>query len=272
MNKNTESLRTYFRRLDLDPKIADIYQALRADGPQTISELSRTSGVERIRIYRLLDSLKASGLIEVEMRYKRSILHAAPISSLQILIAKREQEVKDLQRDYVALTRELTTKSMQSQGARVQFYEGMDGVKQMLWNQTRGAGDSYAVLHDNMQHKTNLAFFERWVKKCNQKNRKFYGIVGDAFIRTQQEWYASYTNERLRHWEARYVPESVFAIPYTIVVYDDIVLHYDWNDERMFGIEIHNVAMARVQRQFFDILWRQAEPVNDLQGPRGVIE
>ena len=272
MNKATESLRTYFRRLNLEPQVADIYQALLTDGPQTISELARTSGVERIRIYRLLDSLKASGLIEIETRYKRSILHAAPISSLQILIAKREQELKDLQRDYATLTRELTTKSLQARGTRVQFYEGMDGVKQMLWNQTRGAGDTYSMLHDNIQNKTNLAFFDRWVKKCNQQDRKFYGIIGDTFIRTQQEWYATHANERLKHWDARYVSGRVFAIPYTITVYDDIVLHYDWNDQRIFGVEIHNPVMARVQRQFFDMLWAQGEPVNDLQGPRKVLE
>ena len=70
--------------------------ALFAYGPQNISELSRNSGVERTRLYRLIDTLKGTNLIDVEVAYKRSIFKAAPVSNLQILISKKEQEVLQL--------------------------------------------------------------------------------------------------------------------------------------------------------------------------------
>ncbi|MEK7153681.1 MAG: helix-turn-helix domain-containing protein, partial [Patescibacteria group bacterium] len=91
------AIRTYFGKLGLEPEIADIYLALHANGSQTISELSRTSGVERTRIYRLLDKLMDTNLIEVESHYKRGIIKPAPIANLNILISKREQELKSLQ-------------------------------------------------------------------------------------------------------------------------------------------------------------------------------
>lgn len=268
MDEKKSQLRNYIARLGMDPKVADIYHALQTYGPQTMSELARSSGVERIQIYRLLDDLKLSGLVKVEIRYKRSILHAAPITSLQVLLAKREQEIKDLQKDYTLLTSTYEAQTMESASTRVQFYEGMDGIKQMLWNQTAAKSEGLAILYDNMQNKTNLAFFERWVRKCNERGLRFRGIIGDHFIGTQQAWYAEHTNERLDHWESRHIPEDVFPIAYSIVTYDDIVLHYNWSDERMFGIEIHNAGIAQAQRQFFEMLWKQAAPVDDLMGPQ----
>jgi sugar-specific transcriptional regulator TrmB len=74
MPDDTAVLRTYFRKLGLEPEVADLYLALHAYGPQTISELSRHSKVERTRIYRLIDVLLEANLIEVETHYKRSIL------------------------------------------------------------------------------------------------------------------------------------------------------------------------------------------------------
>src|SRR6185437_1627393 len=97
MSPDTNAVRTYFAKLGLDREIADIYLSLHAHGPQTISELSRTAHVERTRIYRLIDKLLASNLIEVESHYKRGVIKAAPIANLNILISQKEQELKGLQ-------------------------------------------------------------------------------------------------------------------------------------------------------------------------------
>src|SRR5690606_25986739 len=90
------AIRSYFAKLGLEPEVADIYLALHTHGPQTISELSRNSKVERTRIYRLIDHLLSSHLIEVETRHKRTIIKAAPIANLNILITQKEQELRSL--------------------------------------------------------------------------------------------------------------------------------------------------------------------------------
>ena len=96
MSGATQVIRAYFFKLGLSSEIADIYLALYAYGDQTISELARHSGVERTRLYRLMDELQATNLIEVEVKYKRKIIRAAPIANLQILLSRKEQELQDL--------------------------------------------------------------------------------------------------------------------------------------------------------------------------------
>ena len=82
---NLAVITLYFRKLGFDRELTTIYLALHTHGPQTISELSRSSGVERTRLYRTIDRLAASGLIETETHYKRHIFKAAPIANIHLL-------------------------------------------------------------------------------------------------------------------------------------------------------------------------------------------
>jgi hypothetical protein len=155
---------------------------------------------------------------------------------------------------------------MQSPTTRIQFYKGIDGLKQMYWNQTRGTTENLALLYENMQIRTNLSFFERWVQACNENGIQFRGIINDNFIKTQQQWYGEHTNERLAHWQSRYLPDSVFLITHSVVIYDDVTAYYNWKDGEIFGVEMHNQQIADSQRQFFEMLWSQGLPVDDLIG------
>ena len=265
MQSDTQAIRAYFFKLGLSLEIADIYLALYAYGEQTISELARHSGVERTRIYRLMEELEANNLIEIEAEYKRKIIRAAPVSNFQILLTKREQDLRELYRGLSDLQDKLTQSSLRSEVTKVQAYRGEDGLKQMFWNQTRGKTENLSILYENMQVRTKLTFFERWVQLCNERKMKFRSIIGDNFIKTQQHWYKEHSNERLANWEPRYVPSGIFPITHSTVIYDDVTSYYNWKDGEVFGIEIHNQQIADAQRQFFEMLWAQGVFVNDLK-------
>lgn len=263
-------LRSYFVKLGMPVAVADIYVALHTYGPQTISDLARNSGMQRITIYRLLDELKASGLVEIEPQYKRNLIRAAPITNLQLLITQKEQELRELQNSYPAVSKAFLHQATTAASTRVHFYEGVEGLRQMVWNQTKAKGENLAILYDTIQYprRDNFTFFERWVTECNRKNVNFRGIVGSHFIGSQQRWYQNHTNERLKNWNPRYIDEKIFPIAYSMVIYNDVVLYYDWGEEKILGIEIYNKKIANMQRQLFEMLWQQAVPVDDLVGPK----
>ena len=111
-----------------------------------------------------------------------------------------------------------------------------------------------------MQHKTNLAFFERWTRKCNQAGIQFRSVVDDHFIRTQEAWYSTHENEQLATWHGRRI-DSGFPLTYSTVIYGDTVLQYNWNDRQIFGIETVSPDIAQMQRQLFELLWQQSQPL-----------
>jgi len=266
MPTSTEAIRTYLAKLGLDPEIADMYLALHAHGPQSISSLSRNSGVERTRIYRLLDAMKDAGIIEIDVHDKRSIVRAAHIGNLQTLLSRREQELRTLQDELREIERGFSHTSISSELTKVHFYQGEAGNKQMFWNQTRATTEGLCILYENMQGRTNSAYFERWVRKCNERNLHFRGIIGQHFIETQQQWYAAHSNERLEHWESRYIDPQIFPVTHSVITYDDVVAYYNWKDGEIFGIEVINQEIADAQRNIFEMLWKQAVPVDDLKG------
>lgn len=269
MSYDTQVIKSYFYKLGISSEIADIYLALLAYGPQSISELARNSSVERTRIYRLMEEMTSSSLIQVEVEYKKSIFSAAPIENLQILIAKKEQEVNDLRQQFTDVHQALAEHAAHKSTTRIMHYRGNDGVRQMYWNQTKSNSESLSLLYENMQIRTGLSFFERWVRRCNERNLKFRSIIGDNFVKTQQDWYikAGHTNERLADWQGRYLPDEIFSITHSVVIYDDVTAYYNWKGGEVFGIEIYNQDIADSQRRLFELLWSQAVAIDDLKGP-----
>lgn len=264
---DTQAVRAYFFKLGLSSEIADIFLALHAHGKQTISDLARHSGIERTRIYRLMDELLASNLIEVEQQYKRTILSAAPVSNLQLLLVKKEQELQELRGGLHDLQQALAESSMRSPATKIQSYKGVDGLKQMFWNQTRTKGENLSILYENMQIHTGLTFFERWVKVTDERKMKARSIISDNFVRTQQNWYKKHTNDRMSNWEGRYLPDGVFPITHSTVIYNDVTAYFNWKNGEIFGIEIYNSEIADAQRKFFEMLWVQGIKIDDLTFP-----
>jgi len=206
MSQDIDVLKAYFNKLGLEPEVADLYLALHAYGPQTMSELARHSGVERTRIYRLVDVLRDTGLVEVEVHYRRNILKAAPVSNLQILLSKKEEELRALQADFSKIEGTISQHAHRTPTTQVQFYKGPEGLKQMFWNETKSKTENLAILFENMQGQTKAAFFERWVREFNSNDIKNRSLVGDHFLETQKSWYKRKDSERIEKFKARYVP------------------------------------------------------------------
>lgn len=263
---DTMAIKGFFAKLGLEPEIADVYLALYAYGPQTISQLARHSGVERTRLYRLMPALQSHALVDVDVHEKRSIVSAAPVSNLQLLLARKEQELRSLESELDRVQQLLSHEALESPTTKVRFYQGLEGTKQMFWNETKAQSEMLCILYQNKQVITNSAFFERWVRRCNEQGIRARGVVSDNFIKTQQDWYAARSNERLNHWDARYVPNSAFPITHSMITYDNVVAYYNWKDGKTFGIEVYNPEIAAAQRHFFEMLWVTALPVDDLIG------
>jgi DNA-binding MarR family transcriptional regulator len=261
MNIDHRALSAYFEKLGFSAEIAAIYLALYIHGPQTISQLSRRSKVERTRIYRLIHELETSHLVETELRHKHRIFHATPINNLQITISKKEHELEQLQTELKALSRVLTQPTPSSTTAPVQFYQGLEGAKQMFWNQTKARTEMLSILHVPLQNKVEQSFFNRWSHTMNERGIPHRSIVNDGFLIKLKEWHGNNQHEKIEKWEGRIVSEEVFSIAHSTHIYDDVTAYYNWESEEMFGVAIRNLDIANTQRQFFEILWQQSKAI-----------
>jgi DNA-binding transcriptional regulator GbsR (MarR family) len=244
------------------PAVSDMYAALLLYGPQTISQLARSSGVERTRIYRSLSELQTLQLVEVELQPHRQIIHPAPITNLQNKVAARKSALDDVSSDIGAFQALLDSRDQLAGAAtKVQFYSGAEGIEQMLWNQTKTKGEILSILSENIQSHAGRAFFERWVERMNERGVVSRSLVDDSFIRLQKKWYGGTFSHALGNWTARKLPLKDSTIPHRTTVYDDVTTYFSWQDGDPFGIEIHNKVIADNQRQYFELLWGRAKPL-----------
>jgi len=262
MLTDTSAVRNYFAKLGLEHEIADIYLALHAQGPQTISELSRNSKVERTRIYRLIDRLLESNLIEVETHYKRGIIKAAPIANLHILITQKEQELKSLTDELELIQQVLARNSMSSPATRVQFYHGPEGIRQMLWNELGAKGEVLGYANRILEEATGKKYMERWTDEFESRKLRARILLNDDFINSWKDGkkHGIGTDRRVKGMAYNYIPTSVFKMTHLSDLYDNVVGYYHWKDGEVFGVEIYNQEVADAQRQLFEILWEKSEP------------
>lgn len=252
-------IRQLFSEFTSDTSTADIYAALVEHGPQTISELARTARIERTRVYRTLPYLQEMQLIEIELHPHRQIIHAAHISNLQNLVTKKKADLDVLSRKITDIQHQLSAHIQSPLGTRVQFFRGQAGIEQMLWNQTKATTEILSLLSENLQSHTKKAFFERWVARCNERAITGRSIVDDAFIASQKKWYGGVFSHSLNNWTARKMPTTISAIPHRTTVYDNITTYFSWQEDDVFGIEIHNQTIADNQRQYFELLWEKSK-------------
>ena len=261
MDNSKVAIRTYFKKLGLEPELADIYLSLHAHGPQSISELSRNSNVERTRIYRLIDKLMESNLIEVETQAKRGIIKAAPISNVRILINQREAELKNLQDELELIEQALARNSLSNPDTRIQFYHGPAGIRQMMWNELNAESEVLAYANRILEEATGKAYINHWTDEFEKRGLRSRLLINDDFVKS---WEAGArngiaTDRRVKNTDYVRTPEAVFKIQHLCDVYDNVVAYYHWSDGDVFGIEIYNNDIANSQRQFFELLWQQVK-------------
>jgi DNA-binding MarR family transcriptional regulator len=244
-----------------DAAVSDIYAALLLHGPQTISALARTSGVERTRIYRSLHELQALQLVEIELHPHRQIIHAASITNLQNMVAAKRSALDILSTDIASFQKEYSVGAGVAAATKVQFYKGTEGIEQMLWNQTKAGTVILSMLSENIQSHAGKAFFERWVDRCNQRGLQSRSLVDDSFLQAQKQWYGDVTGHSLQKWSARKMPADISGIPHRTTVYDNVTTYFSWQDGDPFGIEIYNQNIADNQRQYFELLWLKSAPL-----------
>lgn len=252
--KDRQLIYDHFRQLGFDEAIARMYVALHTHGVQSISELARTAGVQRIQVYRLLDTLKAANLVEVEIRYKRSMLRAAPVENIRALIVQRESELSTLKGKLPMIEELLSQKSLTSPASRVNMFTGPEGIRQMLWSQLKAKGEIVGYNYSVFEEMVGDVFMDNWANEFAKRNKKCRLVYGDTFRDT---WRRS---SRIIGMEYYYLAPSIFRITHACDIYDDVTAYYHWKDDEVFGLEVHNAQIADSQRQIFELLWRQAIP------------
>lgn len=244
------------KTLGLGADEASLYLAL-LQGPGTHLGLSRLTGINRSRVYRLVEQLEKRSLVTRRSDDQGVFLVAADPSTLEVELVTQEQKLKHQRRVLNQLVPSLDALQFSEESSFVvRTYEGVEGFKQMLWHELKAKGEALVFGDGPIEA---LVPSRRWAEQHRQRSvEASYRIRELMNPGAKKEVFTANEAFLQHHYQARHLPPATLLLEQQIVIYNDTVATYHWRHGQKAGVEIINASFAHMMRQTFERFWHMA--------------
>lgn len=257
---NKQVILHFLHQLGLGQAEAKIYSSLLERGTQTTLELSRNIQINRTKVYRLLEELKKRGLVEELVEENRRLTKATNIHQLELLIKEEEAKTKALREVFPSVMNIINSNREASQpGTRVIFHRGADGIKQMAWNVLSANKECVGYTFRRIEEVVGDKFSLEWRDEFVKRGLILRDVYSDEYLKSLKAGKETTKQEWKKHFKGRYLPEKLLNINHQVDIYNNVFAIYNWFEGEVFGVEIYNQKIAAMQKQLFEIVWKQAK-------------
>lgn len=258
---NKMNIKQKLNLLGLSDKQAEIYLLLLKQGIISILKLSRRSTINRTTIYRTVEDLKKLNLVEEVVDDHGSKIKAVKPENLQLLLTQKETELDQLKNNLPDLISDLSAiKDQPSLSTQLIYFRGLSGLKQLLWNILKAKGESVGYGYADWNQSVGQEFAEKL--RQERVSRKIY----DREIQNTNQTAPINSWTKIKDYDqvyqARFIPKSVIDIKHDTYIYNDVFAFFNFYQDELFGIEIHNAEIAKTQKQIFEVLWKMGKKIN----------
>lgn len=239
------------QQIGLSTNEIKIYQSLHRLGPKSIRTIADNAKINRGTTYEVLKELVNKGLASYFPKGKRRFFIAASPDQLLTLAKDRQQSIKEgiarLESDVVPF---LANTKPHSSVADVQYYEGDEGVEQILRDvlqttEARRKKEYYVYSAKPIRHylyRSFPNFTKQRVKKGINVRAIAIGEGGEDAEMSERKW--------LKLKKGLYSTSYVIIYPpkYSIISLSD--------EDYPYGVVINEPSIAFTQKIIFDALWK----------------
>jgi len=252
-NMEKIELTKYLRKLGLTQEASTIYLDLMEHAESTPLLIARRTGINRTKVYRVIEELLHQKLVRQEVGFKSSSVSPAPLTTLAARLTEKQRRVAELTQGWREVERELTQLGeVEKAETKVRYYRGKSGIEQMVWNVLSAKSEVVGYTTRDLVDFVGAKFMREFVAEFVRRNLAMRDIYGDEYQtnkHTQYDW-----GGRVK---SRYVPSKILTIPHQMDIYDETVSFYRWVGEEVFGVEIVSPAVAVMQKQLFELAWER---------------
>lgn len=250
-----EKVVEYFGQLGFSSGQTDIYLHLLRSGQQSVLQISRGLGTGRTKLYPLLDELVARQLVTTHGRYYGTTYEARPPHVLDFIVSSREQQAVHLRHGLAGVQDTLSRVASSSPTAsRIVEYQGVDGLKQMVFN-LAAATDDCRTFETGLFDSSLDTHFQKRIQRQFESSpqRTVQRLIGNKKLFRSISDGSNGTTTSIR-----YLPQSAFRPEFDTYLYGTCVALLDGSSEEFSGVEIHSPALARQHHAIFEALWQSA--------------
>ena len=238
-----------------------LFQTLLEIGPLTKLELSRQSGVNRTRVYRLIEQMARRGVVEEVIDEYTTVVVPAGLDKLKRMVNEQEEKVKHLTQGLPLLESMFSkVQQMNDQQTKVVFYRGHEGIRQMAWNNLKAKGEIVGYTYRFYVEALGDKLFQEWLEELTRRKIKVREIITDTYRDLKRD-NPGVDVMPVGTCETHYISTEALDYDHQLDIYNDVVAIYNWYEGEVFGVEIYNEKVAKLQKQLFEIVWKIAEPV-----------
>lgn len=261
MLNTNDNILLNLKRLGLTPDEAKVYLTLMNE-PMSHLEIARKSGVNRTKVYRIADALMKRGLITEEMNDEGRELAANDPANLEITLTTAEEQLKARRKifnDTLPALQDMFASGDQPNDSDfvVNTYEGVDGFKQMLWNELKAKDEILIYGHGTIR---DLIESPNWAEKHRAKTLEAgYKIREIINPEGKPENFTKNTEFVEKAYNKRLIDPKILPLSHQMCIYNNTVAIYNWRNNQKVGCEIINKSFADMQRAVFESYWKLAK-------------
>lgn len=252
---NKVELRKHLSSLGFDAQERSVLVRILEQGPSTPLALSRALKLNRTTLYRVLERLRERGVVaEVhDVEGKRySVASPEQFNRLwreeQLAAEARASSYSFLQ----GVMQDMVAGS--TVGFSVKEYHGVEGIKQMLWNELAAEKEVLVFGYQTMNEFVGKPFAEKQREEVMERGIRYREILNFSDKAKETERYTAFPQWH-RYHVSRYIPDTLLTIRQGIQTYNQTVSIFSWKDEHYVGVELVNGAFSLFMRQAFEHYW-----------------
>ena len=236
----------------LSEEQAQAYQSLLEKGPQRASDLSKWTGIKRGLIYKVLEQLESMSLI-TKKGGPGTVAVFSP-SHPSLLLSNIERKEKE-----IVLTKEMLASSLGSLSSKynlitgkpnVQFFEGDEGVKKVLWDTLLAKESIYSF--------ADIEAVIKYIPKINEEYselREKKNVFKKVLLLDTPKARNLMLNYHTNVTETKFISPKIQEFQTVIQIYDNKISYITLKDNSKLGIIIEDPAIYNTHRKIFEYLW-----------------
>jgi len=233
----------------LSEEEATVYLTVLELGGSFASTIAGKAGIPRVNCYYVLESLRKSGLITVNLKGNLKFFVAEPPQVLVNNMESKYQEAKKILPELLSITNIYAYKPI------IRSYEGISGIKN-IFDQTLNA-KSEVLGYTNLEALGDLLpdYLPSYTQKLVQrgiKTRLLSPFTDEARMFIKRFYPKKFPEELV---EILFVNPKEFKFENQISIYDNTVAIMSLNPEELMGMVVESGVYARTERAVYNLAW-----------------
>lgn len=241
---------------------SQIYLHLQNKPAETVVEISNQLNIPRSSVYDNCKKLLEKGLLEKVILYKSQKFKAHPLSILESIIDHQKNHITHLEEDLEFLSKHLPKSNIQSLATEVKYYQGAQGLRQMMWNALNAKTETIGYSIFGRKEIVGNKFNDRWIAEFKRKKLKDR-VITNPESETIQYIQTNISNHNMQMDTngIRTLPKDQLYVSGDTTIYNNTFSVCYWKNGEIVGVEIINPELVKTQKTIFENLWQVAKPL-----------